>query len=54
MHTEVDQSLQDLSENMNTERALQKLSLHVQKAADNVNKLPNVGDKLGTIIVGKE
>ncbi|XP_045169740.2 uncharacterized protein LOC123532383 [Mercenaria mercenaria] len=54
MHSEVDQSLQDLNENMNTERALQKLSLHVQKAAENVNKLPDVGDKLGTIIVENE
>jgi hypothetical protein len=54
MHAEVDQSLQDLKENMQTEKALQKLSLHVQKAADNVKNLPDVGDKLGTIIVGKK
>lgn len=54
MHAEVDQSLQDLNENMNTERALQKISVHVQKAADNVNKLPEVGDKLGTIIIENE
>ncbi|XP_060566486.1 uncharacterized protein LOC132725397 [Ruditapes philippinarum] len=54
MHAEVDQSLQDLKENMQTEKALQKLSLHVQKAADNVKNLPDVGDKLGTIIVENE
>lgn len=53
MHSEVDQSLEDLNENMNTERALQKISLHVQKAADNVKNLPDVGEKLGTIIIGE-
>ncbi|KAL4222138.1 hypothetical protein ACF0H5_018178 [Mactra antiquata] len=54
MHAEVDQSLSDLNENINAERAIQKISLHVQKAADNVNKLPEVGERLGTIIIENE
>lgn len=53
MHSEVDQSLKDLSDNINTEKTLKTISLHVQKAADNVQDLPKLGDKVTTIIIGK-
>jgi len=53
MELEVDASLRDLHENMDTETALQAISLHVQKAADNVHKLPSIGERVGTIIVSK-
>jgi len=53
MHSEVEQSLKDLSENINTEKALKHISLHVQKAADNVHELPKIGEKVTTIIIRK-
>lgn len=51
MQSEVDQSLKDLTDNINTEKALQTISLHMQKAADNVHELPKLGDKVTTIII---
>lgn len=53
MHSEVDQSLKDLSDNINTDKALKTISLHVQKAADNMHELPKLGDKMTTIIISK-
>ena len=52
MHKEVDQSLQDLSDNLDTDKALQTISVHMQKAADNVHKIPELGSRVGTIIIG--
>ncbi|WAQ94868.1 hypothetical protein MAR_007339, partial [Mya arenaria] len=51
MQIEVEQSLRDLNDNIDTDKALRTISLHVQKAADNVHKLPNIGEKVGSIIV---
>ena len=51
VHTEVDQSLSELKENMDTEKTLQTITIHFQKVANNVHLLPDLGEKLATLIV---
>ena len=36
---------------MDTEKTLQTITIHIQKAANNVHFLPDLGDKLATLIV---
>ena len=51
VHSEVDESLTDLKDNINTEKTLQTITIHFQKAANNIHLLPDLGEKLGTLIV---
>ena len=51
VHSEIDESLSELRGNMDTEKTLQTITIHFQKAANNVHFLPDLGDKLATLIV---
>ena len=51
VHSEVDESLSELKQNMNTEKALQTITIHFQKAANSVHLLPDLGEKLATFVV---
>ena len=51
VHSEIDESMAELEGNMNTEKTLQTITIHIQKAANNVHLLPDLGEKLATLIV---
>ena len=51
VHSEVDESLSELKDNINTEKTLQRITIHFQKATNNVHLLPELGEKLATLIV---
>ena len=51
VHSEIDESLTELKDNMDSEKTLQTITIHFQKATNNIHLLPELGEKLGTLIV---